>query len=208
VALSVDDAGVELAAAGDRLRAGVEVVIPTRQDAGAPPRPLEGIAAVVRVGTREAALLDTDRNEVLQYNGDPAKLGLLYRDPAGRARLTGLAAGSEGRLYTIDKRARALVEIAPATAGGGYKLLPLSEPARQALQEPAALAADDLGTLYVLDRRARAIHVITTEGRLLETIVSQPGTASDFSYASALAVGPRAEIYVYDAKRKTILRFW
>jgi hypothetical protein len=50
--------------------------------------------------------------------------------------------------------------------------------------------------------------VITTEGRLLETIVSQPGTASDFSYASALAVGPRAEIYVYDAKRKTILRFW
>lgn len=208
VSLSVDDAGLELAAAGDRLRAGVDIVIPTRVEAGGPPRPLEGIAAVVRVGTTEAALLDTDRNEVLQYNGDPAHLGLLYRDPAGRARLTGLAAGPDGRLYTIDKRARAVVEIAPASSGGGYKSLPLSEPARQALQEPTALAADDLGTLYVLDRRARAIHVITTEGRLLESLVAQQGTASDFSYASALAVGPRAEIYVYDAKRKTILRFW
>jgi hypothetical protein len=153
-------------------------------------------------------VLDADRNEVLQYTGDPARLKLLFRDPAGKARLTGLAAGADGRLYTIDKRQRAILEIAPAVSGGGFKTLPLSEEAIQAIQEPSALAADDLGTIYVLDRRAKAVHVITADGRLLESIRSTPGTATDFSYGAAVAAGPRAEVYIYDERRKTVLRFW
>jgi len=207
VAVSVDDDGVELAAAKDRLRSGVETVIPTRQD-GSTMRPFQGIAAAVRVGQTDTAVLDESRNEVLQYSGDAARLKLLFRDPDGRVRLSGLAAGPEGRLYTIDKRSRTILEIAPASQGGGHKVLPMSQAAAQALQEPAALDADDLGTLFVLDRRVRAIHVITTDGRLLETIASQPGGPVDFSYATAVAAGPRGEVYVYDERRKTVLRFW
>ncbi|MGH9870476.1 MAG: tetratricopeptide repeat protein, partial [Candidatus Polarisedimenticolia bacterium] len=207
VAVSVDDDGVELAAAKDRMRSGVETVIPTRQD-GNTMRPFQGIAAAVRIGQSDTAVLDESRNEVLQYSGDAARLKMLYRDPEGRARLSGLAAKPDGRLYTIDKRSRSILEIAPASEGGGYKTIRLSQEATQAMQEPAALDVDDLGTLYVLDRRARAIHVMTTDGRLLETIASQQDGPVDFTYATAVAAGPRGEIYVYDERKKTVLRFW
>ena len=68
--------------------------------------------------------------------------------------------------------------------------------------------ADDIGDLFVLDRRTDTIVVMNQDGKLLDSIASKPGGAGDFSYPSALAVGPRAEIYVYDEKRKTILRFF
>jgi len=48
---------------------------------------------------------------------------------------------------------------------------------------------------------------MTVEGKVLQTIVSQPGTPADFSGATALAVGPRAEIYIHDEKRRAILRY-
>ncbi|HKY34086.1 MAG TPA: tetratricopeptide repeat protein [Candidatus Polarisedimenticolia bacterium] len=208
VSVAVDPAGVELAAAGDRIRSGMELVIPSRQE-GSGARPYEKITAVARVGTHEAALLDEGRNEILQYSGDPARLKLLYRDPSGRARLSGLAAGAEGKLYSIDRRGRKILEIPAGPAvqqGGAVREVPLPAEADRLLQEPAALAADDLGTLYVLDRRSRAVVVMTSDGRMLEAIEPKPGP-SEMGYPAALAVGPGAEIYVYDAKRRTILRF-
>jgi TolA-binding protein len=202
--VSVDDAGLELLSAGGRVRAGVDVFVPSRLD-GAAIRPVEKIAAAVRTGPGRIALLDEDHNEVLFYGDDPVKPHLMYRDPGGKARLMGLAAGGEGKLYTLDRRERRIFEISPQ---GTFREIAFPKEAAEALADPVALAADDIGNLFILDRRTDTIVVMTQEGKLLELIASRPGGAGEFSYASALAVGPRAEIYVYDEKRKTILRFF
>lgn len=196
--IAIDAADQELIAAGTRFRAGAAMVAPTRQK-GAQTEPFESINAAAGMAAGVIALLDEEENEILLYTGDPAKLKTLYRDPEGRVRMTGLALGAEGNLYTIDRRGRRVLEIRP---NGNARAI-----ASTALQEPAALAANDLGELFVLDRRARSIVVMTAEGKTLETIVSQPATPGEFSEPTALAVGPRAEIYVHDAKRRTIVRF-
>jgi len=200
--IAMDPAGAEILAAGDKLRVGVEVIRPHVTERGAL-QPLEKIAAAVSAGPGRIALLDVGRNEVYLYTGDPSRLDLLYRDPAGRARLTGLAAGAEGRLYTIDRRSRSIIDIG---ADRRVRTIDLATVAPGAASDPVDIAADGLGDLFVLDRRSDAVAVITTEGRLLQTIVSGEGSA-EFSYPSGIAVGPRAELYIYDEKRKTILRF-
>jgi hypothetical protein len=204
VSLTLDPAGVEILAAGSKVRSGAESISPSRQEGGTA-RPLTRIVAAVRVGLKDLALLDEDRNEILLYTGDAAKLKLLYRDPTGRARLAGLAVGAGGRLYTIDRRSRRVLEI---SAEGVSKEVPVPGGADQELQEPVAVAADDIGDLFVLDKRAAAVIVMTVDGKIVQKIQSQPATAAEFSSPTALAIGPRAEIYVHDARRKTVLRFW
>ncbi len=202
VSIAIDESGAEIVAAGDKVRVGVEVIRPMVTDRGTL-KPLSRIEGAVRQVPGRLALLDTDRNEIYLYEGDPARLDLLYRDPAGRARLTGLAAGAEGRIYTIDRRSRSVIEIAPDRK---VRTIDLAAVSPQAAQDPIAVAADDLGDLFVLDRRSDTVTVLTVEGRLLQVIASGEGSG-EFSYPSAIAFGPRAEIYIYDAKRKTILRF-
>ena len=204
MSVSVDGSGADILAAGIRVKAGAEMISPGRMENGVL-RPIEKISAAVRVGFGSIAMLDEERNEVLLYEGDPAKLKSLYRDATGRARLTGLALGTQGRLYTIDRRGRKIVEITP---GGASREIAPAAGTGAAMEEPVAVAADDLGDLYVLDRRAGAVVVMTLEGKPVARIASETGTAGDFSSATALAVGPRAEIYVHDAKRRTLLRFW
>ena len=202
VSISVDPDGVELLAAGDKIRTGVEMIALSRADEG-PPRPLSKIAAAARAGPAQIAVLEQDRNEVLLYSGDPVRPKLLFRDPAGRSRLSGLVAGAGGALYTVDRRGRRILEISTAAT---FKEIPIAAELAVGLED-ADLAADDLGDLFVLDRRADRILVITSAGALVETVASQPGGALEFSYPGAIAVGPGGEIYVYDEKRKTILKF-
>ena len=204
VSVSVSPANAEILAAGDRVRLGTSEVVPGRLE-GAELRRHEGITAAVRSGPREFAVLDSATDEVLLYEDESVNPRLMYRDPSRRSRLAGLAPGAGGRLYTIDQRGKRLIEIAPE---GTHREIPFPVEVRALLKGPDALAADDIGTLFILDRRAGAVFVMTAEGRLLQTITSQPDGPGDFSYASAIAVGPRAEIYIYDDKRKTILRFW
>ena len=204
VSLWADPAGVEIIAAGSKVRSGAEIISPARQE-GTAQRPLTRIVSAVRVGFKELALLDEERNEVLIYAGDPAKLKLRYRDSTGRARLAGLAVGAAGKLYTIDRRSRRILEISP---DGTSKEVPTPSGADSELQEPVGVAADDIGDLFVLDKRAAAVVVMTVDGKVIQKIPSQAGTAAEFSSPTALAVGPRAEIYVHDARRKTVLRFW
>jgi hypothetical protein len=129
----------------------------------------------------------------------------MHRDASGRARLAGLAAGAPGMLYTIDRRGRRVIEI---SSDGTFREVPLPAEADQTLRSPDAIAADDIGTLAILDRRAGAVLVMTAEGRALQTITSIPASAGEFENASAVALGPRGEIYIYDEKRKTVIRFW
>ena len=129
----------------------------------------------------------------------------MFKDGTGKARLLGLAVGREGKLYTIDKRARVVMEISP---NGTYREIAFPSELDDVIRAPKALAADDIGNLYILDRRTHTVVVMTVEGVVLEKIVSRRNTAGDFNYASAIAVGPRAEIYIYDEKRRTILRFF
>ena len=69
------------------------------------------------------------------------------------------------------------------------------------------MAADDLGTLYILDRTGTRVVILGEAGEVVQTIASQPGGSAELGYVSALAVGPRAEVYLYDSKRRTILRY-
>lgn len=201
--LSVDAGGAEILAAGDRIRVGAEVIIPKRQERGVL-RPFSRISAATRSGPDDIAMLDEDRQEILIHSRDAPEPKVLYRDPEGRARFTGLAAGADGRLYTIDRRGRRIIEIVP---GGQAREVASPAGLSGGIQEPVAIAADDLGTLFVADRRAGVIVVMTTDGKLISTIASQPGTPSEFAYPAALAAGPAAELYLYDERRKTILRF-
>ena len=194
--IAIDATGQEIVAAGPRFRVGTGMIVPMRRGSDQLV-PMEAISGAVGVGSDKVALLE--ENEILLYAGDPASLKLLYRDPEGKARLAGLVVGAEGKIYTIDRRGRRVLEIGP---DGAIRPIPSPD-----LQEPIALAADDIGNLYILDKRARSIIVMTVEGKKLETIVSQPETPREFSDATALAIGPRAEIYVHDAKRRTIIRF-
>ncbi len=205
VAISVDVAGIELLSAGDRIREGASTLVPARTDGNKIMRPLSRISAAVRASPRLVAVLDDEQGEILLYDDDPARPKLMYRDPAGRARLSGLCLGAEGRLYTLDRRGRRIMEISP---DGSFREIAFPEKAAAQLQDPTDLAADDLGNLFVLDRRSDAVVVMTAQGEHLETIVSKPETPAEFSYPAAIAVGPRAEVYVYDEKRKTVLRFF
>jgi len=202
--LALDRAGAELIAAGGSLRAGAELISPGRVENGTL-RPLTKITAAIRLNARTIALLDEERGEILLYEGDPAKLKTLYRDPTGRARLAGLSAGAAGKIYTLDRRGRRILEIAP---DGAAREVVAAAGASLGLEEPVALAADDLGDLFVLDRRAAAVIIVTAEGKPVAKIASQPGGPADFSSATSLAIGSRAEIYIHDAKRRAILRYW
>ena len=195
--ITIDAWGNEILGAGSKFRVGKGIVTPMRQGSGQRV-PMESIDAAAGIDAGKVAILE--ENEILLYAGDPMNLKLHYRDPEGKARLTGLVVGAEGRLYTIDRRGRRVIEVDPN--GTSSRVIASAD-----LQEPVAIAADDLGDLFVLDRRARSVVVMTVEGKTLETIVSRPETPAEFNDATALAVGPGSEIYVHDAKRRTIIRF-
>ncbi len=202
VAISLDPKGVEVLAARTAFRAGTHLVHAQRQERGGL-KPITGLARAVRMPDASIALLDTERSEILLFKGDALNIGVLYRDPAERVRLAGLALGAAGKLYTIDQRQGRILEIGP---GGAAREIALQEEGTR--RELADMAADDLGTLYLLDARNDSLLVVTTEGKILQEIASTPGAAGEFAYASAIAAGPRGEIYLYDDKRKTLLRFW
>ena len=202
-ALWVDATGAEVLAAPGRVIAGVEQLVPFGAE-GAPPRPVEQIAAAVRVSPGQLAILDGQRNEILGYGSDLSRPRTLFKDPAGKARLVGLAVGAEGDLFSLDRRGRRVIRIRPA---GTVEEIALPAEAEGSLGDPIDLAADDIGDLFLLDRRSDSVVVMSIEGHLIDTIVSKPGAPGEFSYPSAIAVGPRGEIYIHDEKRKTILRF-
>jgi len=202
VAISLDPKGVEVLAAGTAFRAGTHLVHPQRQERGGL-KPITGLTRAVRMPDASIALLDSDRSEILLYKGDALNVGTLYRDSEGRVRLAGLALGAAGKLYTIDQKQGRILEIG---AGGVPRAITLQEEGVR--RELVDLAADDLGTLYLLDARNDALIVATTEGKVLQAIASTPGAAGEFAYASAIAAGPRGEVYLYDDRRKTLLRFW
>jgi TolA-binding protein len=203
VSIAVDAQGVEVVAAGEAIRYGVKSVGPQRREDDSV-TPLEEITAAAGLGLGRIAFVDGAANEVLLFSGDPANLKVLYRDPEGRARLSGLAVGAEERLYTIDRKGRRIIEINPDGRSRQIGGAPGGEPL---FAEPAAVSADDLGDLFVLDRRTHSVTILTTEGKVLQTITSQPGTSSEFASPTTLSVGPRAEIYIHDEKRRTILRY-
>ncbi len=200
----VDEAGVEILAAGDRVRAGMEVLVPLRVE-GNTTRGLRRISAAVRRDWQSIAVLNAEHDEILVYSGDAGRPRLMFRDVTGKSRLVGLAAGAEGMLYTIDRRNRVVVQIEP---NGTLREIPFPSELDAVIRNPEALAADDLGNLYILDGRSNVLVVMTVEGEVIQKIASRPGTAGDFNYATAIAVGPRAEIYVYDEKRRAILRYF
>lgn len=202
VGISLDPKGVEVLAAGDAFRAGTHLVHPQRQERGGM-KPITGLTRAVKMPDSSIALLDSERSEILLYKGNATDTSVFYRDPAGRVRLAGLVLGAAGRLYTIDQREGRILEIGP---GGVARPIALQE--EQSRRELTDLAADDLGTLYLLDARNDSVLVVTTEGKILQEIASTPASPGEFAYASAIAAGPRGEVYLYDDKRKTLLRFW
>jgi hypothetical protein len=164
-------------------------------------RPIQEIGAALRLADGRTAVLSSSRSEILLYAADPARPQTLYRDPEGKAKLAGLTAGAAGKLYTVDRRNRRLLELAPALPARDVPLVALAP------LEPAAVAADDLGTLFVLDRSGLQVAILGEKGELIQMLASQPGTAGELGFVSALAVGPRSEVYLYDAKRRIIHRF-
>ncbi len=203
VAIDVDALGRRMIAYGTSFRAGAHVVSPRRIDRGEL-RPIDSIEACTGLPDGSVAFLDARRNEILRYVDDPTQVQTRYRDPEGRVRLQGLAAAPDGTLFTIDRRERRVLAI--DAQGRAREVVPAGSAGVR--REPVALDVDPLGTLYVLDGRARSILVMMPDGRVLQEIPSASDTPADFDYASEIAAGPRGEIYVYDDKRRTILRFW
>jgi TolA-binding protein len=199
--LQVDPNGIVTLAFQSKVQVGPNVLVPGDPQGGGGGRPLQDVAAALRLADGRTALLAEGRNELLAYGADPARPQTLYRDPEGKARLSGLMAGAAGKLYTVDRRGKRLLELAP-TGQARDVPLPVQPP-----MDPAAAAADDLGTLYILDRTGTRVVILGEAGEVVQTIASQPGGSAELGYVSALAVGPRAEVYLYDSKRRTILRY-
>lgn len=198
--LSMDPSGVATLAYEAKVQVGANVLVPGDPQVGGA-RPIKEIGAALRLPDGRTALLASSRNEILTYGSDPARPQTLFRDPEGKARLDGLVAGAGGRLYTVDRKGRRVLELQPS---GQARDVPLSQ---QGVADPGAVAADDLGTLYILERGGTKVVILNETGELLQTITSQPGTPAEIGYATAIAVGPRAELYIYDAKRRAIHRY-
>ena len=199
-ALQADPNGITTIVYEGKVQVGSNVLVPGDPQVGGA-RPIQDIGAALRMADGRTALLSSGRSEILLYAGDPTRPQTLYRDPDGKAKLAGLALGAAGKLYTVDRRNRRVLELAPALPARDVPLVSLAP------MEPASVAADDLGTLYVLDRSGLQLAVLGEKGEVIQTIASQPGTAAELGFVSALAVGPRAEVYLYDAKRRTIHRY-
>ncbi|MBI3449453.1 MAG: tetratricopeptide repeat protein [Acidobacteria bacterium] len=175
---------------------------PAGRKAGANVRRIESPAGVWRTSTRDVIVLDTREGELLRFGADPADPKVLSRDKESGYRLEAMAGGPEDRVYLLDTRQKQILVL----EAGKLSVFKRAD-APPALEDPTDLAVDALGDVFVTDARLKCVFVLGPDGRRLAQIAAPAGSLAELVEPGALAVGPRGEVYVYDSRKRTVLRF-
>jgi len=170
---------------------------PAARKSGSETKSLEEIGAVWR-DDRGVFVLDLEEGELLRYKDDPDSPATLHSDKEAKTRIVAMRAGPAGRLVFLDDKGKRVMELESG------KLVPLGA---AVFQDPVDLAVNPLGDVYVLDARAGAVVILDPAGAETARIAPAKGSLGELSGPAALAVGSRGEVYVYDERKRTILRF-
>lgn len=199
--VAVDAYEKTILASGTEIKVGGES-FPAGRKAGSNIRRIEDPAGVWRGSGKEIYVLDTKEGELLRFGADPADPKVLNKDKEAGTRLEMMAAGPEDRVFLLDTRQKQILVL----EGGRLKLFKQPD-APPAFEEPVDIAVDALGDLFVADARQKAVFVLGPDGKRLGKISPPAGSAAELTDPAAIAVGPKGEVYVYDSRKRTVLRF-
>lgn len=137
-------------------------------------------------------------------NRSPASLLSTWGGPgSGPGQLTaptGIAAGSDGRIYVADYDNARISVFTPT--GAPQRQLPLRDPGTGQVISPAAITVASTGALYVLDANHGRVLTMTAGGSLKNwserVKLYQP---------SGVAVSPQGAVYVVDQGHNRVVEF-
>jgi TolA-binding protein len=199
--VSIDAYGKIVTTSGTDIRIAGEI-FPAARKSGSKVERLQEPAGAWRGSGKEIYVLDSREGDLLRYDSSPEDPKLLSRDKEAGTRLEVMAAGPEDRIYFLDAKQRQILVL------DGGKLKAFKPPdAQPVLEDPVDMAVDALGDVLVADAKSKRVYLIGPDGKRLSTISPPAGSVAELMEPSAIAVGPKGEVFVYDSRKRTILRF-